>query len=501
MPKNEIMRYCIDNKYILMDGRVSPRAKKKLIDDDYLQQLLSEAIPWLDIFNHSFAEMKHCVSNNIQTTPKCVICDNTISFDKSNSFYPTTCSKKCSAINVNKPRFEQNNPAKHKDMLAARANKKRENFLLAHPELKDKEWLIHKHTIQHFSITELSTMLGVTPGSIRKSLREFDIPTISSKLLREASNQRTYGVNNVGELPAVRTKALATLVANRSKNDYKPSVGEYEVLQFVRELLPNTQVEHNVFSVISPKELDIYIPDKNIAIEYNGLYWHSEQQGKNKWYHHNKWKKCNEQGIQLITIFEDEWTYKKEQVKSKLAALVGCDTRKKVFARKCKVVEVSVSDKTIFFDQHHIQGSGPGSINVGLEYGDELIACMSFIKQAKRHYLNRYATSHRVVGGFGKLLTYFQREYDWETIISFADNRWSNGNLYHKTGWNIDIPLKPDYSYASKGKRIHKFNYRRKFLPSKLAHFDPNLSEWENCKANGVLRIWDCGKQKFKITK
>jgi hypothetical protein len=120
----------------------------------------------------------------------------------------------------------------------------------------------------------------------------------------------------------------------------------------------------------------------------------------------------------------------------------------------------------------------------------------------QQHYLNRYATNCRVPGGFSKLLKYFQTNYEWQQLISFADLRWSNGGLYEKTGWKLDSILPPDYYYSPDGRnRYHKFNYRRKNLPKLLKDFDPELSERENCNNNGILRIWDCGKLRYIINK
>ena len=155
-----------------------------------------------------------------------------------------------------------------------------------------------------------------------------------------------------------------------------------------------------------------------------------------------------------------------------------------------------------FLNDNHIQGDGPGSIHIGLEYDSKLVAVMSFMKQKEKYYLNRYATSKQVVGGFSKLLKHFQRNNDWSILISFADQRWSNGNLYVQTGWELDSVLPSDYSYSSDGKnRSHKFNYRRNKLQNMLNYYDPLISERKNCDNNGILRIWDCGKLKFIINK
>src|SRR5690606_32397406 len=127
-------------------------------------------------------------------------------------------------------------------------------------------------------------------------------------------------------------------------------------------------------------ELDIVIPEANIAIEYCGLYWHSEIHKEPK-YHLDKLNACIEQNIRLITIFSDEWQERQDIVKSKILQILGKSTQSTIFARKCKVVTLSREQKKKFFDQYHIQGAGPGSITYGLEYKEEVVAAMTFIQQ------------------------------------------------------------------------------------------------------------------------
>ena len=374
-----------------------------------------------------------------------------------------TCEKKYGNKNVAKTKY-----AKTKTKKSNLQKYNREHINQSHipldviTKLNDSSWLYDQHVTQQKTLSLIAQELGFNNDmtTAMRYLHKHNIPT----------------------------------------QHFQHSTGEKEVLNFIQDLLPNTVIISNTFSVIPPKELDIYIPSHNIAIEYCGLYWHSEQNGKDKWYHYNKWKGCNDKGIQLITIFEDEWYYKKEQVKNKIKSLLGMDDRKTVFARKCSIVEIDTQTKQQFFNDNHIQGDGPGSINIGLQYDNDIIACMSFIKKKNDvYYLNRYATSVKVPGGFSKLLKYFKLTNNWNNIISFADRRWSNGNLYKTTGWIKDVPLRPDYYYIEGNKRVHKFNYRRKFLSQKLLNFDPKLSERKNCDNNGILRIWDCGKIKFKM--
>lgn len=273
------------------------------------------------------------------------------------------------------------------------------------------------------------------------------------------------------------------------------SLGEQQVCGFLNDLA--VDYNSNNRTIIQPKELDIYIPKYKLAIEYCGLYWHSDKH-KIPLYHQHKLDQCNKMGIRLITIFEDEWNYRPNIVKQKIKNIIGIDNNNKIFARKCSVSGVSTPVKIKFFDCTHIQGSGPGSINIGLYYNDELVSCMSFIKQKGGVFvLNRYATSCRVVGGFSKLLSHFKKTREWTEIVSFADLRWSQGDVYEKNGFVLDKILPPDYAYIINNKRVHKFNFRHKSLSTKLKQYDPLLTERENCDNNGILRIWDCGKLRY----
>ena len=326
--------------------------------------------------------------------------------------------------------------------------------------LNDPDWLFDQHHTQSKTLTEIALLLGLKDEkSVSKKLIQFDIPI---------------------------------LIHNQ-----KRSIGETQLCDFLIE--NNIKIETNNRDIIHPKELDIYIPEHQFAIEYCGLYWHSDIHKTNN-YHKHKLDLCNQQGIRLITIFEDEWNNNQELVKSKILTILGKNNQSTIFARKCKIVHVSSKNKTKFFDRYHIQGSGPGSISIGLEHNNKLVACMSFIKQKDNIYvLNRYATSNSIPGGFSKLLSHFKKNNEWNQVVSFADLRWSEGSVYDNNGFVLDKKILPDYSYIMNGQRFHKFGFRRKFLEKKLPKFDPNLSERQNCDNAGLLRIWDCGKLRYII--
>lgn len=281
--------------------------------------------------------------------------------------------------------------------------------------------------------------------------------------------------------------------------DRGSSSGERELREFVEELLPG-KVVRSSRKIIPPYELDIYIPEKNVAVEFNGLYWHSEK-FVDKNYHHDKWNRCHDQGVRLITIWEDEWLNKKDIVTSMLTHKLGESTLRKVFARNTEVVESTIHDSREFLDDNHIQGFAQGSVYLSLVSGSEIIAVSVWKKNRSTLYLERYATSATVVGGMGKLLKAgirYAKERGCSQIVTFADHQVSDGGLYEKLGFRLDKELKPDYRYVVGGERIHKFNYRlKRFRDDPSLEYVEGMSERELARLNNIPRVYDCGKSRY----
>ena len=277
------------------------------------------------------------------------------------------------------------------------------------------------------------------------------------------------------------------------------STPEKEILSYLQELLPNIEIKKNIRNVISNREIDIYLPDYKIGIELNGLYWHSEIY-RDKYYHLNKTIECENNGIRLIHIFEDEWLYKQNIIKSMLNNIFKL-TRNKIYARKCTIKEVNPKEASIFLDNNHIQGKCGSSVKLGLYYNNELVSLMTFGKS--RHFIgngktdwellrfcNKLNTS--VIGGASKLLKYFIKTYNPQEIISYADRRWSQGKLYEKLGFYKYNESKPNYYYIVNNKRVYRFNFRKNILIEKYG-CSKNMSEHEFCLSKRWYRIYDCG--------
>lgn len=264
--------------------------------------------------------------------------------------------------------------------------------------------------------------------------------------------------------------------------------------QSLFEWIPTENKVSNTRQIIKPYELDIYLPDIKLAIEYNGSYWHSD---KNKNYHLNKTELCNEKGIQLFHIFDfdnlDIW-------KSMISNKLGLNT--KIYARKCIIKELEYKEVKDFLNINHLQGTCNSKINLGLFYNDELVEVMTFGKpRFNKNYdyeLLRLCTKkyYSVIGGASKLFNYFLKNYKG-SIISYANRRFSNGNIYRQLGFTELKKTEPNYWYAD-GKNVYsRYKCQKHKLPKLLKTFKQELSEFENMTLNGYLRIYDCGNIVF----
>ena len=278
------------------------------------------------------------------------------------------------------------------------------------------------------------------------------------------------------------------------------SDNEFEMADFISNVSGVTDVMQNKIGLLEGKyELDIYIPDKKIAFEYDGVYWHSEEY-RDKNYHLEKTKQCEKRGIRLIHIFEDEWLYKQDIVKSMIKNIFG-QTTNRIYARTCELKEVDTKDARRFLDENHLQGYCNSSVRFGLYHKDKLVSLMAFGKT--RHFVgnkkyewelvrfcNKLDTN--VVGGASKLLKHFIEMYKPKSIVSYADRRWSNGNLYEKLGFEKYGESKPNYYYVNGTRRIYRFNLRKSVLVKKYG-CPQDMSEHEFCLSKGWYRIYDCG--------
>jgi len=276
---------------------------------------------------------------------------------------------------------------------------------------------------------------------------------------------------------------------------------EIEIVEFI-ESIYGGEILTNIRSVIPPKELDIYLPDCNIAIEVHGMYWHSSKFQKDKNIHYQKYVSCKDKGIQLLQFWAEDWVNKKYIIQSILRTKLT-KNNSKVYARKCSTVVVTPTQAKEFLNTHHIQGYGTGaSVYIGLEHKDSLQAVMCFKKTIGNIYdLTRFCTVQgiTVVGGASKLLKYFITNYTPTEVTSFSDNMYSDGRLYETLGFKESSTIYPDYKYYTKGTLQHKFRFRHSVLKTKLKVYDSAITEKQNCANNGLYQVFDAGKIKWSL--
>jgi hypothetical protein len=268
---------------------------------------------------------------------------------------------------------------------------------------------------------------------------------------------------------------------------------EDEIYDYISSVC-DLKIERSNRTLISPKEIDIVIPELNLGIEVCGVYWHSDE-FKTRRYHRDKLLRMIERDYRLITIFESDWNLKRSIVKSRLKSIIG--KNKVIYARRTQCCELSRDQSNRFIDVNHLQGKRGAKYRYGLMHDGELVAAMTL---SSTHEIIRYCTllEHNVVGGASKLLKYHINKTNPLEITTFADRRWGEGDLYRKMGFTFVSNTPPNYYYFKGNCKLQsRLKFQKHKLHNILEHFDPNKSEYENMKKNGYNRIYDCGSAKF----
>lgn len=259
--------------------------------------------------------------------------------------------------------------------------------------------------------------------------------------------------------------------------------------------------KYNDRTVIKPKELDLLFEDHNLAIEINGIRWHSEE-FKHKTYHYDKMIACSGR-IHLMQFNDYEIKNKLPIVKSMIISKMNI-LNKKVFARNTKVIEMSRTNAASFFEDNHIQGNVPNTITYGLvdESGEVVLAASFGKSRYNKNYeyellrlCSKQLTS--VVGGASKLFKHFIKNYNPKTVVSYCDLMYNTGRVYENLGFSLVNTTSIGYKYVINNKLENRIKYQKHKLSGILDNFDPNLTECENMKNNGHYRYWDCGQKVF----
>lgn len=316
----------------------------------------------------------------------------------------------------------------------------------------------------------------------------------------------THSAPEISRLTGYSQSHVSKNLIKHNLLDGFKSYGERDVFDMLISLgLEEGDIITNSRSIIPTLELDFYLPEYDVAIEFNGDWFHSANYGKDHMYHYEKFRRCKDIGIQLFQIQECEWNdpFKGKIWKSMINnALKRAATR--VFARKCELREVDSKTSKEFLLENHLQGTANGSVRLGLFFEDNLVALGVFGKyrfgSQKSYELVRlaYKMNHSVVGGFSKLLKHFLDRYG-SSLVSFSDNRYSIGKVYESNGFYKESE-NIGYYYIKNGTMFNRMKFQKHKLSDILDEYDDTLTESENMMKNGYLKVYDAGQTKWTLS-
>ena len=374
-------------------------------------------------------------------------------------------------------------------------------FLL--PNIKElaKEGIIKKYGVDHYSKTK-EYKLNKFKNNI-STLKDKFIELSDDRECRMLCSDCNKEYTISCELLTLRKNRLHTICLHCNPMFGKSvSSHEKELYKFIKSVYDGEIIKKDR-KILGGKELDIVLPEKKLAIEFNGIYYHNEL-FIDKDYHLNKTLAANKNGYSLIHIFEDEWVYNKDICKSIISSKLGYSN--KIYARKCIIKEITNKDYKKFIDDNHIQGYIAAKIKIGLFYNEELVSVMSFgsmrtslgSKNKEDEYeLLRLCNKlgYTVTGGSDKMFKFFIKTYNPLKVTTYSDIRWFNGNVYKNMGFTYIESSKPNYWYIIKNIRKHRFGFRKDILIKE--GYDKNKTERSIMMDREIYRIYDCGNMKY----
>jgi len=259
-----------------------------------------------------------------------------------------------------------------------------------------------------------------------------------------------------------------------------------EIFYFIKNIGLNPELEFK----INGRFFDIFIPEKRIVIEFNGLIWHSKFESKIRDY--NKYLLAKEHDLNMLSIFEDEWKYKKDTIKSIIKNRLGKSNSKNIKASECEIMKIGQKYASMFYEKFHYIGKCQSDVHYCITYHNEPIGCISFKRNSTYCYeLSRIVSNHdyEIYDAWNKIILNFIQEFNPETIVSFSDNRLYDGTIFSKIGFELSGEVKPDYYLVHGNKRFHK---------SVLTKHECEVkTEKQIMKSKGYRKIWDLGKKRW----
>jgi hypothetical protein len=457
-------------------------------------------------FASSISEAYYACLNLLDGRPTCAVCTNSVSFHGLKGGYAKFCSVSCAAKSGNGLKnaevHHMKNPVVSKKRsdtyerrhggvgFAGRAGAKAKNSMLEKygvdhnwraRELKEK--YIEQRRVDFFN--ELASASEKWPV----------LPKFDEEAYKNIHDEYPWECKTCGEN---FTSSLIKGLMPRCPVCFPPLGGTSALEQMWFNKIKAMYSDAKSRVRVNGVEVDVLVG--NVAIEINGIYWHSEIAGKDRNYHLNKTNVLAAAGIKLLHFFEDDLLNKPEIVESIIASKLGLT--KKVYARKCSSVELTTREANEFFSKNHLAGGVTGiNAAIGLLYEGELVLAVAIGKSrySKDEFeLLRFATkvNTTVVGGLSKAI---KSAADYETIHTYVDRAISDGSGYLRAGWTKVGESGPAYHYFSSKEpwKHNRVQFQKHKLKYKIKEFDESLTEWENMQRAGWNRVWDCGTIKL----
>ena len=500
-PENEYQVYTFIQNTDSRGHLFNERVFKKLFPVIYaniMKMNWEDSWPFSQVLYHYFLKYTNSSEESCGTCRNCGAQTKFISFKKG---YLPYCSSKCA----------NSNKDKKQKCIDTCINKYGVSNVFEDESVKQKaiETCINKYGVHHAS--QAQSVKDKTKSTCQERYG-VDSPFQTEGFHEKASNtfKRKYGVEWCTKSPIIKDKTEqrssygCIICPIKSPINSTKSMREMELLSFIKSIYPGEIIEGDR-SVLGKKELDIYIPEKRIAFEFNGVFWHSDFSGKPNNYHQQKSIDCLNKGITLIHVWEDDWVYKQDIVKDFISAKLGC-INKSIYARDCDITTINTKEARQFFETNHLQGYVGSTYKIGLIRDGEIVSAMLIgclrksmgsTPKTDCYEIYRFASKrgYEVTGGFSKLLKYFERTYKPRAVITYADMSITTGNVYTKCGFSQESISPPCYSWVINDKRFHRTN----FMKSKLQECidNPTLTENQVMRSRGAHKVWDSGKIKF----
>jgi hypothetical protein len=510
--------------------------KEKIVNNDIrfinahpeLINQLRELVPWALTKNPS--ELLYLVRNKLSSYPVCKTCGKSLSESFINSVkgYRRWCSRSCYKLStewktqiakVSQAKYGTDHPLSSAIVQQKRKKTNLEKYGSANPMFWSGD-LFKERMLKRYGATNSRHVPEINEkilGSITTKNQEM----FKQKLATHLEQLEIYPLEQIDLSERFKpikfkhscgkeiTSSLDKVYKIRCFDCHRPknlSIFQHEVESYIASLI-NYDVKRNDRTKIAPYELDIFVPELNFAVEAHGDYWHTDLYVEPT-AHQAKAALCDANGIQLIQIFESEWRSKPDIIKSILAAKLQ-QVPQTFNARELSLVEVFTEDEIKFFNETHLQGYARSAICLGLVHNGKFVSMMSFDKPRFNRRVDwemiRFSNLPftRVNGGAGKLLASFMRSHQGcGTLLTYADRRFSNGNLYKKLGFTLQGVTAPNYWYVNfkKNIKLSRYQAQKKKLKNLLGeNFIEQLSESENMILNGYRTIFDAGNLIFTI--